>query len=225
MILEDTILRILIATICGSIIGYDRARKGRNAGTKTHAIVAIGSALAMIIGESIYLKNAGGSDPARIPSQVIAGMGFLGAGAIIVTGEKKVTGLTTAATLWLSTIVGIAAGAGLYIETLISMIGWAITFSVLNFIDNHINANPASVSLFIKMKKTATKLSLVEFLKIRKCDIISVTKVLEDDESFKDEYHYIVNVNLDYTMNKEKLLNDLKKEKGIIYINIVDNDN
>lgn len=224
MRIDEIILRIILATVCGTIIGYDRAKKGRNAGTKTHTLVSIGSALAMIVGESLYMRYGNVLDITRMASQVIAGIGFLGAGAIIVTGEKKVVGLTTAATLWLSAIVGISSGAGMFTATIAAMIGWAITFSALNFIDNNINKKSTSLTIFIKLERPANKLMILEFLKSKKCEIISLEKVMEDDLESNNEFHYMGNLSLDFNTKKEDLINELKEKDGIIYVNTIDED-
>lgn len=224
MTAEEIIIRILIATLCGTIIGYDRARKGRNAGTKTHALVAIGSALAMLVGEYIT-KKTGTGDPTRLASQVVSGIGFLGAGAIIVTGEKKIVGLTTAATLWVSAIVGISAGAGMYVGTLASMIGWGTTFTIVNFMDKKIFKNSTAVTLFLKLEKPTNKLELLEFLKTNNCEVVSFKKVNEDtDEENIKEFHYIGNLNLDFSAHKQTLKEELLAIKGVNYVNIVDDE-
>lgn len=225
MTAEEIIIRILIATMCGTIIGYDRARKGRNAGTKTHALVAMGSALAMLVGEYISHKTGSG-DPTRLASQVVSGIGFLGAGAIIVTGEKKIVGLTTAATLWVSAIVGISAGAGMYVGTLASMIGWGTTFTIVNFLDKKIFKNSTAVTLFLKLENPTNKLDLLEFLKMQKCEVVSFKKINEDtNEEKPKEFHYIGNLNLDFSSHKESLKNELLKLEGVKYVNIIDDEN
>lgn len=224
MTINEIIIRILIATFCGTLIGYDRARKGRNAGTKTHALVAIGAALAMLVGESLHLREGGTGDPARMASQVISGIGFLGAGTIIVTGDKKIVGLTTAATLWLSAIVGIAAGAGMYVSAAVAMLGWAITFTLVNFLDKNLFKSSTAVTLFLKMQKPATKIGLLEFLKKQKCEVVSLVKVSEDLEKREDEMHYVGNLNLDFNSTKEDLIQKLSKINGIEYVNVLDDD-
>lgn len=213
-------IRILVATICGTIIGFDRARHGRNAGIKTHSLVAIGSALAMIIGEILYLKNGEKLDPARIPAQVISGIGFLGAGSIIVTGDKKIVGLTTAATLWLSAIVGMSAGAGIFEATGVAMLAWLFTFTVIKILDKKVIQHSSSVTLYIKMKEPLCKLDLLEILHKEKCDIYFLKEVSQ----FKHESHYIANVSMDLSITKKILEEKIKKYEGIIYISIEDNE-
>lgn len=106
-------LRLLLAALCGGILGVERMRKRRAAGVRTYMLVCLGAATAMMTG--IFLsKQLGISDPARIGAQVISGIGFIGAGTIMVTGYREVKGVTTAAGLWVSACMGLALGAGFY---------------------------------------------------------------------------------------------------------------
>lgn len=107
-------LRLIAAVIFSGIIGVEREIHGSNAGLRTHILVGLGSALAMIV--SMYGFDEG--DPARLAAQVIPGIGFIGAGTIMRHGES-IKGLTTAATLWMSAMVGLAAGNGYYLGGLI----------------------------------------------------------------------------------------------------------
>ena len=107
----EWLLRIIIAGICGVLIGYERRNRGKEAGIRTHAIVALASALIMVI--SLYGGNAN-YDSSRIAAQIVSGVGFLGAGMIFVH-KRMITGLTTAAGVWATAGIGMAIGAGMYI--------------------------------------------------------------------------------------------------------------
>lgn len=107
------LLRLLAATVLGGLLGFERTRKMRAAGLRTYALVCVGAAAAMIVG--LYLSQEFGADPGRIPAQVICGIGFIGAGTIMMTGYHRVRGLTTAAGLWTSACLGLLLGCGNYI--------------------------------------------------------------------------------------------------------------
>ena len=112
-------LRILAACVCGGIIGYERKNRGKEAGIRTHAIVALSAALMMIISkygfsDLVDYPGVRGADPARIAAQVVSGVGFLGAG-MIYFNRHLVKGLTTAAGVWATAGVGLAMGSGMYI--------------------------------------------------------------------------------------------------------------
>ncbi len=107
-------VRILLATLLGGIIGMERSRHGRDAGLRTHIFICLGSAMTALIG--IYCHDILGYDldPLRVSAQVVSGIGFLGAGTILVKNSSKVTGLTTAAGMWATAAIGIATGVGFY---------------------------------------------------------------------------------------------------------------
>jgi putative Mg2+ transporter-C (MgtC) family protein len=121
----EMILRLLLATILGAIIGYQRERARKSAGLRTHILICVGAALFTVA--SIYGFGTA-SDPARVAAGIVAGIGFIGAGAILRAREEIIAGLTTAATIWAVAGIGLAAGAGLY---LISAVATAITLIVL----------------------------------------------------------------------------------------------
>lgn len=110
-------LRIILAGICGGVIGYERKNRGKGAGIRTHVIVAIASALMMIISKYGFSDLAFGEDfrldPSRVASQIVSGVGFLGAGMIFIQ-KKAVKGLTTAAGIWATSGIGMAIGSGMY---------------------------------------------------------------------------------------------------------------
>lgn len=117
------LLRILLASIMGGLIGWERESHDRPAGFRTHILVCVGSALVMIVSVSIFflLQESSRVDPSRIAAQVVSGIGFLGAGTIIREGIS-VKGLTTAASLWAVAGIGLAVGAGLYFSAFITTI-------------------------------------------------------------------------------------------------------
>ena len=115
----EIILRLLLATALGAIIGFQRERAGKPAGLRTHVLISLGAAVFTVA--SIYGFGAA-SDPARIAAGVLLGVGFLGAGVILRTGEGIVAGLTTAATIWVVASIGLAAGAGMYLVAAVATV-------------------------------------------------------------------------------------------------------
>jgi putative Mg2+ transporter-C (MgtC) family protein len=122
----EIILRLLLAAALGAGIGYQRERAAKAAGLRTHTLIALGAALFTVV--SIF-GFSGAVDPSRVAAGVVAGVGFIGAGVIFrgMHGEH-VAGLTTAASIWVSAAVGLAAGAGLY---LISVVATLVTAGIL----------------------------------------------------------------------------------------------
>lgn len=128
----QTALKLLMAALFGGIIGYEREHSHRPAGFRTHILVAVGAALVMATNDFLFVLYEGRAsvDPARLGAQVISGIGFLGAGTILREGFS-VKGLTTAASLWAVSCIGLAAGSGFYVGALIATIVIYITLNLL----------------------------------------------------------------------------------------------
>jgi putative Mg2+ transporter-C (MgtC) family protein len=126
------IIRLCLAAVLGGLVGMERENKKRAAGFRTHILVSLGSALVMVTSEYIFYKYEGATnlDPARLGAQVISGIGFLGAGTIIRQGGS-VKGLTTAASLWAVSCIGLAAGSGFYEAAVIAAIIVFVTLILL----------------------------------------------------------------------------------------------
>ena len=131
------IVRIAIAIGLGMVIGLERTLTGKTAGMRTYAMIALGASLFVIISEIIIatINNPLVASPLAIPTAVITGIGFIGAGLIIFQANK-ITGLTTAASLWVTSGVGIASGFGLFTLAIITTIAVLVIFTIMLFIEN-----------------------------------------------------------------------------------------
>lgn len=112
--IATVILRVILATMCGALVGIERSYNNRAAGFRTHMLVCIAASIAAMTGIYLYIYEGIPTDPTRLPAQIISGLGFIGGGTIFVTSKKNVVGLTTAAGLWASGIVGLCIGGGFY---------------------------------------------------------------------------------------------------------------
>ncbi len=132
----EAILRLFLAFVLGSFIGFEREKRRQPAGFRTHSVLALGSSLMSIL--SIYIPYAYGQgspiDPSRIASQVITGIGFLGAGAIIRIGSS-IKGLTTAASLWTTAGIGLSVGAGMYVLSVLTTTLLLVTLSLMSRVE------------------------------------------------------------------------------------------
>jgi putative Mg2+ transporter-C (MgtC) family protein len=129
----DIVVRLLTALLLSGLIGFDREVKGHSAGLRTNMLVGLGAALFMVAAEQLtarYAGTSGGSDPSRIASTVVTGVGFLGAG-VILRGEDRIHHLTTAASIWVVAAVGMLAGAGFLLS---AASGTVITLAVLTLL-------------------------------------------------------------------------------------------
>ena len=127
----STVFRIILATIVGCCIGFERGQHGRAAGLRTHILVCVGSTITVLCGLYAALSMGFSNDPMRVSAQVISGIGFLGAGTILTRNKSQVTGLTTAAGLWTTACIGIAIGLGFYCAAIVTFIIVMISISIL----------------------------------------------------------------------------------------------
>ena len=130
----DAVLKLLLSMVLGAMVGLERRHKGQIAGMRTFALISMGATLAMLVSIYIPEKLLGmteNGDPGRIAAQVISGIGFLGAGAIIQM-KGSVRGLTTAAGMWMTASIGLAVGAGMY---LVAVVASALIILVLTLLE------------------------------------------------------------------------------------------
>jgi putative Mg2+ transporter-C (MgtC) family protein len=151
------ILRILVGAALGAVIGIERERHNQPAGLRTHIILVVGATLAMVLSVNLgylFARPGNPADPARLAAQVISGIGFLGAGAILRFGFN-VKGLTTATSLWTMAIVGMAVGAGYYLIGVITTALMLVVLAVLNVLENRFLRT--SISRFISLEANYNK--------------------------------------------------------------------
>ena len=168
--LPSILLRTFLAMIIGGILGYEREKRHRPAGFRTYLIVCLGSTLAMMVG--LYLSQLTGSnDASRIPAQVVSGIGFLGAGTILVTRQNQVKGLTTAAGLWAVSCLGLALGAGFYTGALVGFAAIWISIRILLMVDRHLYADAKLISLHVEFAKISDMSAFITFAKKQNCSV------------------------------------------------------
>ena len=154
VIRELTLLSVLVrcfaSVLLGGIIGLERGLKNRAAGFRTYMLVCLGSCIVMVTNQYIY-QLYGVGDPVRMGAQVISGIGFLGAGTIIVTTRSQIKGLTTAAGLWASACLGLAVGVGFYEVALIGGFCVLLVLTIFHSWENYMRRNTAVLSIYIEL--------------------------------------------------------------------------
>ncbi len=196
--IESLILRTVLAIICGGLVGLERGRKGRPAGFRTHILVCLGAALSMIISQFIVVNYPDiDVDPGRLGAQVISGIGFLGAGTIIVTGRRQVKGLTTAAGLWASACMGLAIGIGFYTASIIMCIAIGLVSTILQKIDGFIISRSKTMDLYVEFRNIKDISSFMKQIRERNMR-------LADIEINKIKNSRITTVSLLTTITSEK---------------------
>lgn len=144
----SVIIRLLMAVVCGGVIGMERGKRRQAAGFRTHILVCMGSAL--VTATNLYISKTYDADAVRITAQIVSGIGFLGVGTIIVTGNKQIKGLTTAAGLWTSACMGISIGAGFYLPAFVTCVLIVLVMTVLNKIEQKFYHNAKIIELYIE---------------------------------------------------------------------------
>lgn len=183
-------IRLILAMVCGGILGMERGKKNRPAGFRTYMLVCVGATLVMLTNEYL-IELYGTGDPARLGAQVISGIGFLGAGTIIVTGRNRVKGLTTAAGLWADACLGLAIGVGFYSAAIIGCTLILLVMSVLHRLDDRMVANARNVDVYMefvkmsdlgvfmsKIKELGMKITEIEMTKSNSTEDVGVAVLL-----------------------------------------------
>ena len=184
------LIRLVLAMICGGILGMERGKKNRPAGFRTYMLVCVGATL-VILTNQYLCEMYGTGDPARLGAQVISGIGFLGAGTIIVTGRNRVKGLTTAAGLWADACLGLAIGVGFYSAAIMGCTLILLVMSVLHRLDDKMVANAKNMDLYMefykmsdlgafmtKIKEFGMKISEIEMTKSNSAEDVGVAVLL-----------------------------------------------
>ena len=154
-----------MAMLFGGIIGLERGRRRRPAGFRTHILVCMGAALAMCISQYIAVTLGQTTDISRLGAQVINGIGFLGAGTIVVTGRQQVKGLTTAAGLWASACMGLAIGAGYYECAVIACITIFLTITALNNVEKLLTSRTRNMNINVTLGAVSSLPGLLDTLR------------------------------------------------------------
>ncbi len=186
----SVLLRLVFAVICGGLIGIERGRKRRPAGFRTHMLVCLGAAMTMLISQHLW-QSGYSTDLGRLGAQVVNGIGFLGAGTILVTGRHQIKGLTTAAGLWASACIGLAIGAGFYIGAVFAFCFVLLTITLFSRLEARLISSARNMNMYVEyadsdtlgrvidnIKKLNVKIYDVEITKNRAADGISTGAIL-----------------------------------------------
>lgn len=221
----EYLIRILIAGLCGGIIGYERKNRMKEAGIRTHFIVCLSAALMMIVSKYGFQDQIGingiSLDPSRIAAQVVSGVGFLGAGMIFMR-RQSVKGLTTAAGVWATAGVGIAIGSGLYIIGLFSSVVIVIAQTILHR-DFSWLSTPRTEELILKISNETEALEYIEkTLKEQNIEVINFKakrgKSHNDIEAKSVELELMLKIPEAYDLSR--LLALMQKNPNIKYLEI-----
>jgi putative Mg2+ transporter-C (MgtC) family protein len=208
-------LRITVAAIMGGLMGLERGMKNRAAGLRTYMLVCIGSCVIMLTNQFIF-QTYGVGDPVRMGAQVISGIGFLGAGTIIVTRRSQIKGLTTAAGLWASAGIGLAVGIGFYEGAIMGALAVVVAMTLLQRMDNRMHSKSKSMDVYIELSAQARLSDLLQQVRSMEIEIHDIVKETgtEDEHSIRA---YTATLKVQKRTAHTELLEKLLAIDGVIY--------
>ena len=220
--MASVLFRIFLSLLVGGVLGLERERKNRPAGLRTYILVCLGATLVMMTNQYVYIYYDTG-DPVRMGAQVISGIGFLGAGTIILTGRNQIKGITTAACLWTAACSGLAIGIGFYEGAVISAIVIAFIMTGVRRLDLWTRNHSQYLEVFLEFN--GGKNAFSEFLEYARLHQFDVTNIQVSQEEF---YHkekgkqktisYTVSITSKIKRTHGEMIDVLSKAKGIEYI-------
>ncbi len=209
-------IRILAALILGGIIGLEREMKNRPAGLRTYMLVCVGSCLIMMTNQFLY-QTTGTGDPARMSAQVISGIGFLGAGTIVVTQHNQIKGLTTAAGLWACAAVGLSIGIGFYEAALVSGVAVYVVLTLLHRWDDRMRMKGKIFDIYFELSGGYPLGNFIRAVRDMDLDLSDIR--MESDTLLSDGVSaFIATVKAKRRVAHVGILAELKKLEGVDYI-------
>ena len=214
--LVSVVVRLCLAAVLGSLIGMERAAKRRPAGVRTFAMVCLGASLAMVTNEYL-IEQYGSGDPARLAAQVISGIGFLGIGTIVVTGQNYVRGLTTAATLWVTATLGIAIGSGFIFGSLLTFLLIMVIVHFLSIITKRQEQFNRMIDLYIEIEKDCGTRQIVDYFHEKNYSIINIEKNKKMSIDSRDIILF-VDVDMKQKIDHRFILAEIHKLESVRYV-------
>ena len=217
----DFIIRLCVAGLCGTVIGLDREYRVKDAGFRTHFLVALGSALIMIVSQygfaDILMHTGVGLDPSRIAAQVVSGIGFIGAGTIVVTRQHRVKGLTTAAGLWASAIIGLALGGGFYEGALLTTVLVLVAESFLSRLEYRILDHVPEINLYMEYTGKPCLEEVLRFLRENKVSLQDM-EITRNSGSESHNACAIFSLRFSKGISVDELLTHVSQIEGVITV-------
>ena len=210
-------VRMVLAALCGGLIGVEREYKRRPAGFRTHILICLGAAMTTLTSQYLYLYMHYYTDMARLGAQVVAGIGFIGAGTIIVTRQQRVKGLTTAAGLWTSAIVGLALGGGFYEGGILTTVLILLAELLFARLEYRMLENAPEINLYMEYTDKACLENILKLFRELNLKILN----LEITRPTGSEHHNacaIFSLRLNKRCRVEKLLADIHATQGVLSV-------
>ena len=202
-------VRLLAALLMGGLIGMERGRHGRAAGMRTHVLVCVGACMTALVG----LFMSGTSDATRIAAQVISGIGFLGAGTIMIRNQSVITGLTTAAGVWCTATIGIALGYGFYLAAFIATVITIVTATLLTRLEG---GKKYLIRCYVELKDAAATTNTIASIE-QMYPTTKVTEVTASKSGLPGTVGLSLSLSLDEYGQKE-YINNLDALDNVLFV-------
>ena len=209
---ENVIWRVVMAMVLGGVIGIDRGVKRRGGGARTDAAVCLGAAMVMITGQYMEVRYPGAADMARMASQVVSGVGFLGAGSIIVSGHQ-VKGLTSAAGVWVCACVGLAVGIGFVDGAILVTAVLLLGLHVLPFVEQKVYQYSGYMILYVEVSDSKSGSALLHKLQQDGC---KVDRFEVDRSGGRQSMTIMLTIRIPRKLDQKEYLERLELFKGIL---------
>ena len=208
-------LRLVIAVLCGGALGLERGMKHRPAGMRTYMLVCVGSCLIMLTNQYLFQVTQAG-DPMRLGAQVVSGIGFLGAGTIVVTRYNRIKGLTTAAGLWSAAGVGLALGVGFYEAALIAGLAIFVVMTLLQRWDDNMHSKTRAVEIYVELDD---QISMGEFIRqTRQMDLDISNVQIEPNATESNTRGVVATLKAKKRGKHEELMDKIRQIEGVRYL-------
>lgn len=211
------VIRLALAALFGALIGWERIARHHNAGIRTFALVSLGSAVATALNIFLAMLPGLDADVSRIPAGVVSGIGFLGAGTILVTGRKQIKGLSTAASLWVCACMGMAIGAGYLVVGVACFFMVIFANMVLLHLSRRVEGNSKYLSIYIEVDKARGVTKLMKKISEEGFNISSMVKSKEKTLLATD-CGLIIDLDLDRRRNHADVLDIFSSQDYVNYI-------
>ena len=214
--MQAVIMRVVTSIIIGGLLGLERGMKNRPAGLRTYMLVSVGACLIMMTNQYIY-QFTGAGDPMRLGAQVVSGIGFLGAGTIVVTRHNQIKGLTTAAGLWASAGVGLALGIGFYEGAIAVGISVFAILTVLQRFEDSVHKKIRVLELYVELRSTVSVAAFVQSLKA--LDLKMENIQFEPEGGFEaDTRAVILTLKAKKATDHKTLREQIRKLEGVVHL-------
>ena len=212
----SVILRLVCALIVGGIIGLERGMKNWPAGLRTYMLVCVGACLIMLTNQYLFQVSHSG-DPMRLGAQVVSGIGFLGAGTIVVTKHNQIKGLTTAAGLWAAAGVGLALGVGFYEAALVAGFLVFTALTLLQRWDNRMRSKTRTMEVYLEFSEKTNLGSLIRQIREMNVEIDNI-QLEQEPASEENARALIATLKCAKRTDHAPLLKKLRKLEGVLYL-------